>query len=75
MIISQDNNPQHELYYLGSQVLGILHKAKGALDFFEVFNSLKKTEDISMSLFVLTIDWLFLLGAVDSKEGAIVKCF
>ncbi|MDQ6974971.1 MAG: hypothetical protein Q9M22_00220 [Mariprofundaceae bacterium] len=75
MIVSQDNNPQRELYYLGAQVIDLLNRSKGALDFFDTFQNLKEKEDISMNLFVLTIDWLYLLGIVDSKEGVIEKCF
>ncbi|MBL4775514.1 MAG: hypothetical protein JKY87_05610 [Mariprofundus sp.] len=75
MIISQDNNPQRELYYLGAQVIEILNNSKSTFDFFDVFQNLKEKEDISINLFVLTIDWLYLLGIVDSKQGVIEKCF
>lgn len=75
MIISRDLNPQRELYYLGAQVIEILNSSKGTPDFFDVFQNLKQKEDVSMNLFILTIDWLYLLGIVDSKEGIIEKCF
>ena len=75
MIIIQDNNPQRDLYFLGAKVIEILNDPKQTFDFFDVFQSLKEKEDVSMNLFVLTIDWLYLLGVVKSKNGKFEKCF
>ena len=75
MIINKDNNPQRDLYYLGAQVINLLDTESYEADFFDVFQQLKKREDISMHLFVLTIDWLYLLGVVNSRKGVITKCF
>jgi len=46
------------------------------MDFFSVFAALKSSEDISFNLFTLTLDWLFIIGAIDkTHKGYIVKCF
>jgi hypothetical protein len=77
MIISKDINPERDFYYLGAKTIEILSSTEeDKMDFFSVFNALKSSEDISLNLFTLTLDWLFIIGAIDkSYKGYIVKCF
>lgn len=77
MIISKDINPERDFYYLGAKTIQILSSNKDdKMDFFSVFHALKKSEDISLNLFILTLDWLFIIGAInESHKGYIVKCF
>lgn len=74
MIINQDNNPQRQLYYLGAKALEILNAKGGSVDFFEVYEQLKIEHNISIRLYVLTVDWLYLLGAIKSDRGLIERC-
>lgn len=77
MIISKDINPERDYYYLGAKVIEILSKTDDKeQDYFSTFEELKSSENISINLFVLTLDWLFLLGVIDkSEKGYIKKCF
>ena len=76
MIISKDTNPERELYYLGALVIDVLSKVpQSRVDFFDAFQRLNDQEKVSMNLFTLTLDWLFLLGVVNSKDGYVEKCF
>jgi hypothetical protein len=77
MIVSKDINPERDFYYLGAKTIEILSSSKDKkMDFFYVFDILKTTEDISLNLFTLTLDWLFIIGVIDnSQKGYIVKCF
>jgi len=77
MIVSKDINPERDFYYLGAKTIEVLSSSKEKkMDLFNVFNTLKITEDISLNLFTLTLDWLFILGVIDnSQKGYIVKCF
>jgi len=76
MIIGKDIHPERELYYLGALVLDILKKTSGnELDFFMVYQEVNEYKKISIKLFTLTLDWLFLLGAINSNKGYIEKCF
>lgn len=74
MIVSQDNHPQRQLYYLGAKTLGMLRRKGGTSDFFEAYQELKNAEDISIMLFILTLDWLYLLGVVKAEKGWITQC-
>ncbi|GAB1623764.1 hypothetical protein AAOGI_38140 [Agarivorans albus] len=74
MILNPDSHPQRQLYYLGAKALEVLQSNNGLGDFFYIYQKLQESEDISIKLFVLTLDWLYLLGAIDSTEGNIKQC-
>jgi len=75
MINDNNTNPQRDLYYLGGVVIDILHQASEDESFFDIFEKVREREAISMNLFSLTIDWLYLLDAVTFKNGRLEKCF
>jgi hypothetical protein len=77
MIASKDITPEKDYYYLGSVVLDILLSEESQeVDFLDVFEGTRKKVNINIYLFTLTIDWLYLIGAISSyKKGNIVKCF
>lgn len=76
MIVSKDINPEREIYYLGALVIDVLNKfPENKVDFFDVFQRLNEQKKTSMNLFALTVDWLFILGAVNSENGYLEKCF
>lgn len=77
MIVSKDTNPEKDLYYLGARVLEVLAATDtNEVDYVDIFLSLKSKMQISNNLYALSLDWLFLLGAIKiSKEGNIRKCF
>lgn len=76
MIIGKDIHPERKIYYLGALVLDTLKKSsEKELDFFYIYQKVNENEKVSMKLFTLTLDWLFLLGAINSNKGNIEKCF
>lgn len=77
MIVNKNINPERDLYYLGGKVIEILDNSNNAkFDYFELYSNLNKNHDISINLFTLVLDWLFILGAVKKdKKGLLEKCF
>ncbi len=76
MILGKDTNPQKQVYYLGGQVLAELKQSdQKEFDYFDLYHSIKTREGISMNLFSLALDWLFILGAIKNKNGRVIKCF
>ncbi|MBW1649572.1 MAG: hypothetical protein JRJ44_02615 [Deltaproteobacteria bacterium] len=76
MIIAKDIHPEKKIYYLGVSVLKELKNSdEKKLDFLNIYRELNKNKKIPMQLFILTLDWLFLLGAIESEKGYIKKCF
>jgi hypothetical protein len=77
MIISKDTNPEKDLYFLGAMVIDALQATDETnVDYLTLMNTLRSKLNITNSLFVLSLDWLYLLGLIDlSEEGNIKKCF
>ncbi len=77
MIVSKDINPEKDMYFLGSKIIGYLHEYdEDEVDFIELYSKLNSENKISMSLFSLSLTWLFLLDAIKhSEKGDIIKCF
>lgn len=76
MIIGKDVTPSKNVYYLGGIILKTLNEFKEAdVPFLDVFQRVSEKEKVSISLFTLTLDWLFILDVVKLDKGAIKKCF
>ena len=77
MIVSKDINPERDVYYLGAKVIEILPTKKNReINFFDVYEKLIIEENVSINLYSLTLDWLYLIGAIDGyQQGNILKCF
>ncbi|MDL2257331.1 hypothetical protein LJC06_03915 [Bacteroidales bacterium OttesenSCG-928-I14] len=76
MILGKDINPQKEIYYLGSIVIEVLKLSeKKDNDFFYLYRQVNEKERVSVNLFALTLDWLFILGLINNKNGLIHRCF
>lgn len=77
MIVNKNINPERDLYYLGGKVIEILNSSnKTKFDYFELYNNLNKSHNISINLFSLVLDWLFILGVIKKgKKGLLEKCF
>jgi len=77
MIVNKNINPERDLYYLGGKVIEILNSSnKTKFDYFELYNNLNKSHNISINLFSLVLDWLFILGAIKKgKKGLLERCF
>lgn len=78
MIIGQDIHPERSLYYWGSLILGMLgstDESVGEINPIFLFEELKNSHNISFESYLLALDWLFILGAIEGKRGSIKKCF
>ena len=76
MIIGQDIHPQRKLYYWGAMVIDILKALpQQEAEFFEIYEKLNEQHSISVEVFSLTLDWLFILGAIEQKQERIKRCF
>ena len=77
MIINKNTNPERDLYYLGGKVIELLDASnKNEFDYFDLYKNLSKSHNISIRLFSLVLDWLFILGVIkNGKKGSVEKCF
>lgn len=77
MIVSKNTNPEKDLYYLGSKVIELLGASNNVkFDYFKLYQSLNTEQKVSLNLYSLVLDWLFILGIIkNSNNGTIEKCF
>jgi hypothetical protein len=77
MIVSKDINPERDFYFLGGKIIELVAENKSnEFDFFDLFEKINEKEKLSINLFTLTLDWLYLIGAIDkTKNGNLIKCF
>jgi hypothetical protein len=77
MIIDKNINPERDLYYLGAILIGVLqNKDNVEVDYMDLYSLINIEKDITINLYSLTLDWLFILGLVTKgNNGKIIKCF
>lgn len=77
MIVNKNTNPERDLYYLGGKVIEVLNSfVKNEIDYFDLFLFVNKSNEVSLNLYSLVLDWLFILGVIKKgNKGLIIKCF
>lgn len=77
MLLPSNINPTNSLYYNGAFLIEVLSATKSEeLDILTLFDYCNEKNEISLKTFILTLDWLYLLGLVSHEgDGRIKKCF
>ena len=77
MIINRDITPDRDLYYLGGKVIEVLIVSDNEeIDYLDLYQKVNKELRISINLFTLVLDWLFIIGVIkNAHKGYIRKCF
>ena len=73
MIIRAGKNPKKQAYYVGALILDMMKNSEG-IDLMESFHEIRKDLDISLKIYLLSLDWLFMLGLIYQKNGRISRC-
>jgi hypothetical protein len=76
LVLPTDVYPQESLYYLGGLTLESLKENRSKMGFVDLFTELNKKTEVSIGLFVLILDWLFLIEAAAAEDdGTVGLCF
>lgn len=74
MLLPEDVHPRNTLYFNGAIVLREILK-RSEVSFSELYLSVRHAHKITYSMFVLSLDWLYLLELVEiSDEGILNVC-
>ncbi len=74
MLIPDNVHPDETIYYNGSIVLKVLQKYK-AIDFLELYMKASQERKFSMSVFILCLDWLYLIDLIAiGDNGKVSLC-
>lgn len=74
MLLPDNIHPEISIYYNGSIILKEL-KLETKQQIFELYQKVKNRNNMSFSIFILSLDWLYLIDiAKINKEGWIELC-
>jgi hypothetical protein len=74
MLLPDNIHPEQSIYYNGALVLQALQEQR-VMDMLDLYLSAKKQREITMPVFVLCLDWLYLLNLVSlNEQGNVELC-
>lgn len=74
MLLPDNVHPELSIYYNGALILGELEKVSEQ-GIMELYHNVKKVSEMSFSVFILSLDWLYLIREAQMDERGIVqKC-
>ena len=76
MLLPNNSQPENSLYYNGALVLQELASSEGRnLSLADLYAAMHSKHNLSASLLMLSLDWLFLLNAATiNSEGVVSSC-
>ena len=73
MLLPDNIHPEDCIYYNGSTVLEIVQQ-NNRISLADLFAKVREKKTLSYSMFLLCLDWLFLINAVLVNEGIVSLC-
>jgi hypothetical protein len=74
MLLPDNIHPQYSIYYNGAIVLKALQDSNES-DILDLYLTVKNENNMSYSIFVLCLDWLYLINAAELNNGKVELCF
>lgn len=72
MLLPDNVHPELSIYYNGSIILEELEKTPEQM-LLELYYNVKKRKEMSFPVFVLSLDWLYLIQTAQMDEAGVVK--
>ncbi|WP_434329359.1 ABC-three component system middle component 6 [Mycoplasma capricolum subsp. capricolum] len=74
MLLPDNIQPKLSVYYNASLILKTLSQ-KSNLDMIDLYASIKTLEDMPFNIFLLSLDWLYLINKIDiNDQGVVLLC-
>jgi len=73
MLLPDNIHPENSIYYNGAVVLQVLQK-NNKLGMLELYYLTKKIRAMTFPLFILCLDWLYLIDAAVLKNERVELC-
>ena len=74
MLMPENIDPKKSIYYTGAMVLQLIQR-RGNISVINLYSEVKLQYGISFPVMLLSLDWLYLIGAVTvTKSGEVKLC-
>ena len=74
MLLPDNIHPENSIYYNGAFVLEVLQK-QSSQSILDLYQNVKLKRNMSFSVFVLCLDWLYLLNVARlNTKGEVILC-
>ena len=74
MLMPENIDPKKSIYYTGAMVLQLIQRS-GNISVINLYSEVKLQYGISFPVMLLSLDWLYLIGAVTvTKRGEVQLC-
>ena len=67
MILPDNIRPENSLYVTGAVVLSVLRKHR-RISLNDLYEEVNKIQNISFNVFMLSLDWLYLINAITNNK-------
>jgi len=75
LLIPDSVHPEQTIYFNGAIVLRVLHSEKST-SILDLYAKVKSLREMSLPVFMLCMDWLFLIDALSvTEKGMVELCF
>ncbi|MGM0641943.1 MAG: ABC-three component system middle component 6 [Thermotogota bacterium] len=73
MLLPDNIHPENSIYYNGAMVLQVL-QSNDELSLIELYQNVREIQNMSFPIFVLCLDWLYLINVAELNEGKVKLC-
>jgi hypothetical protein len=73
MLLPDNVHPENSIYYNGAIVLQVLQKLI-KIEMLELYNKVNQVQNMSFPVFILCLDWLYLIDAAELKNEKVELC-
>lgn len=73
MLLPDNIHPENTIYYNGSIVLKTLLE-NNSIDIIDLYQKVKLEKPMSFKVYILCLDWLYLLDAAQAQDNKIELC-
>ena len=73
MLLPDNIAPEDSIYYNGAIVLKVVQR-EGRISLVNLFYEVNKHESFSFQIFILCLDWLFLINCISIQNEEVVLC-
>jgi len=73
MLLPDNIHPENSIYYNGAIVLKVLQE-HNSIELLELYSLVKKIREMSFPIFILSLDWLYLIDIAYLKKEKVELC-